>query len=187
MSFLLRLIKISLLALFSRGRGLMEPSVIRLRVWPNDLDLNLHMNNGRDLSLMDLGRVDVMFHSGAFKLWFTKGWQPLVALSNIRHFKSLRLGQAFEIRSRILGWDEKWIYFEQRFARLGQLHALAVVKALMAGNQRLVSTQELFGAAGQAPRPSPPLPDWVRTWLKSEREGIDMLKQEAAAAGDPRP
>jgi acyl-CoA thioesterase FadM len=179
-SFLLRLMKISLLALFTPRRALMDESVIRLRVWPNDLDLNLHMNNGRYLSLMDLGRVDVMFHSGAFKLWFAKGWQPLVALSNIRHFKSLRLGQSFEIRTRILGWDEKWIFFEQRFTRAGQLHALAVVKALMAGNHRLVSTEELFGAAGQALRPSPPLPDWVRTWLKSERESIDRLKKEKA-------
>jgi len=177
-SFLLRLIKISLLALFTRRRGLMEESAIRLRVWPNDLDLNLHMNNGRYLSLMDLGRVDVMFHSGAFRLWFAKGWQPLVALSNIRHFKSLRLGQSFEIRTRILGWDEKWIYFEQRFTRKGGLHALAVVKALMAGNRRLISTEELFGAAGQALRPGPPLPDWVLTWLKAERQAIDLLKKE---------
>jgi acyl-CoA thioesterase FadM len=177
-SFLLRLIWISLRALFTPRRALMQESAIHLRVWPNDLDLNLHMNNGRYLSLMDLGRVDVMFHSGAFKLWFTRGWQPLVAASHIRHFKSLRLGQAFEIRTRILGWDEKWIYFEQRFTRQGQLHALAVVKALMAGNQRLVSTQELFGAAGQALQPSPPLPDWVLTWLKAERESIGMLKAE---------
>jgi YbgC/YbaW family acyl-CoA thioester hydrolase len=177
-SFLLRLIRISLLALFSRRRALLDDSVIRLRVWPNDLDLNLHMNNGRYLSLMDLGRVDVMFHSGAFKLWFTQGWQPLVAASTIRHFKSLRLGQAFEIRTRILGWDEKWIYFEQRFTRQGQLHALAAVKALMAGNRRLISTEELFGAAGHAPRPSPALPAWVGTWLKAERESIEMLKRE---------
>jgi acyl-CoA thioesterase FadM len=177
-SFLLRLLRISLLALVSRRRGVLETSVVHLRVWPNDLDLNLHMNNGRYLSLMDLGRVDVMFHSGAFKLWFTQGWQPLVAASSIRHFKSLSLGQAFEIRTRILGWDEKWIYFEQRFTRRGQLHALAGVKALMAGNQRLISTQELFGAAGQALQPSPPLPEWVLTWLKAERESIEMLKRE---------
>jgi acyl-CoA thioesterase FadM len=181
MSFFLRLIKISILALFSRRRGLLEPSVISLRVWPNDLDLNLHMNNGRYLSLMDLGRVDVMFHSGAFALWFKRGWQPLVAASTVRHFKSLALFQGFEIRTRILGWDEKWVYFEQRFTRRGELYALAGVKALMAGNQRLISTTELFGATGHDLVPSPPLPDWVLAWLKAERGLIDQLKAERQA------
>lgn len=179
MSFLLRLIKIALIALFSRRRKLLDTSVIRLRVWPNDLDLNVHMNNGRYLSLMDLGRVDVMFHSGAFALWFKKGWQPLVAWSCCRHFRPLNLLQRFEIRTRILGWDEKWIYFEQRFTRGQTLHALAVVKALMAGNERLVSTAELFDAAGHVQRQSPPLPAWVLTWLRAEREAIDDLKKEA--------
>jgi len=159
MSFFLRLIKISILALFSRRRGLLEPSVISLRVWPNDLDLNLHMNNGRYLSLMDLGRVDVMFHSGAFALWFKRGWQPLVAASTVRHFKSLALFQGFEIRTRILGWDEKWVYFEQRFTRRG----------------------ELYAATGHDLVPSPPLPDWVLAWLKAERGLIDQLKAERQA------
>ena len=31
-----------------------------MRVWPNDLDTNAHMNNGRYLTLMDLGRFDLM-------------------------------------------------------------------------------------------------------------------------------
>ena len=178
MSFFLRLIYIAVQALFAKKRSLLDTSVIHLRVMPNDLDLNVHMNNGRYLSLMDLGRVDVMFHSGAFTLWFTKGWQPLVATSWCRHFKSLNLFQSFELHTRILGWDEKWIYFEQRFVRHGELYALGAVKALMAGNTRLISTQELFGATGQALRPSPPLPDWVHTWLASEKQAIARLKQE---------
>lgn len=183
MSFLLRLLAISIAALFTRRRSLLDTSVLKLRVMPNDLDLNVHMNNGRYLSLMDLGRVDVMFHSGAFKLWFTKGWQPLVATSWCRHFKSLNVFQGFELHTRILGWDEKWIYFEQRFVRGGELYALGAVKALMAGNTRLISTAELFDATGQAPRPSPPLPPWLHTWMASEKEAIGMLKQEKASRG----
>jgi acyl-CoA thioesterase FadM len=183
MSFIFRLIYISIVALFTKRRGLLETSVIRLRVMPNDLDLNVHMNNGRYLSLMDLGRVDVMFHSGAFVLWFTKGWQPLVATSWCRHFKSLNVFQSFELHTRILGWDEKWIYFEQRFMRHGELYALGAVKALMSGNERLVRTDELFTATGQAPRPSPPLPEWVHVWLASEKQAITSLKAERSARG----
>ncbi len=48
-----------------RGRlGPLEESVLKLRVWPVDLDVNLHMNNGRYLSVMDLNRVDVILRTG---------------------------------------------------------------------------------------------------------------------------
>ena len=43
MSFLLRLIKIALMAALSPRRPLLALSRIRIRVWPNDLDLNLHI------------------------------------------------------------------------------------------------------------------------------------------------
>jgi acyl-CoA thioesterase FadM len=178
MSFLLRFLKIALLALFGGRRGLLEPSVITLRVWPNDLDMNVHMNNGRYLSLMDLGRLDVMFHNGAFGLWVKRGWQPLVAWSSCRHFKALRVFQRFEIHTRVLGWDEKWVYFEQRFTRGDALYALAGVKALMAGPQGPVPTAELFAATGAGAPPSPALPDWFQTWLQAERQAIDWLKKE---------
>ncbi len=45
-------------------RGLLEPSRAAFRVLPNDCDLNFHMNNGRYLSFMDLGRVHLMAQTG---------------------------------------------------------------------------------------------------------------------------
>ena len=41
-----------------------DVSVLGLRVLPNDLDLSLHMNNGRYLTVMDLGRLDLILRSG---------------------------------------------------------------------------------------------------------------------------
>ena len=37
-----------------------EISKLTFRVWPTDLDLSLHMNNGRYLTIMDIGRLDFM-------------------------------------------------------------------------------------------------------------------------------
>jgi acyl-CoA thioesterase FadM len=183
MSFLFRLLYIILRAWLGHRRSLHEPSRVFVRVWPNDLDLNVHMNNGRYLTLMDLGRMDLMLRTGAMKLWFGQGWQPMVALSTCRHFKALKCFQAFELRTRVLGWDEKWIYFEQRFLRGEQLHALAAVKALMVGPQGPVPTQELFKALDfhhEFPH-SPALPDWVLSWLQAEKQAIAGLKAEEAA------
>jgi acyl-CoA thioesterase FadM len=175
----LRLFLIAFAAWFKPKGKLLDLSVVALCVWPTDLDLNLHMNNGRYLSLMDLGRVDLMFRSG-FSIWIRGGRQPLVATSFCRHFKPLRFLQSFELHSRILGWDEKWFYIEHRFLSRGKLHALGAVKALVADPDRLVPTRELFGLKeGEALPPSPALPDWVKAWLESEAAAIAQLKAEA--------
>ena len=181
MCFFVRLLRVILLAWLGKRRSLREPSRIFTHVWVNDLDLNIHMNNGRYLTLMDMGRMDLMLRTGAMRLWFGRGWQPLVALSMCRHFKALKVFQRFELRTTVIGWDEKWVYFEQRFLRGDTLYALAVVKALMAGKEGPVPTQTLFKELNfhhEFPH-SPALPDWVTTWLASERLAIDSLKREA--------
>ena len=64
MNLLLRLA----LVLFQGRRGprlgLLDTGSLHMRVWPTDLDVLMHMNNGRYLSLMDLGRVDLLVRSG---------------------------------------------------------------------------------------------------------------------------
>jgi len=178
MSFLLRFIKVWLMSAFGHKHKFpLGESHVHLRVWPNDLDLNIHVNNGRYLTLMDLGRMDLMFRSGAIKLWLGHGWQPLVGLSMCRHFKALKVFQKFTLKTKLLGWDEKWVYFEQRFESAGQLYALGVVKGLMAGKAGPVPTSMLLEVLG-IHETSPALPAYVTDWLASERKAIDMLKQE---------
>lgn len=38
-----------------------ETVALGMRVWPGDLDISLHMNNGRYLTIMDLGRLRFCF------------------------------------------------------------------------------------------------------------------------------
>ena len=181
MSFLLRFIKIWILSMFRRKDHLpLDDSIIHLRVWPNDLDLNIHVNNGRYLTLMDLGRMDLMFRSGAMRLWLAHGWQPLVGTSMCRHFKALKVFQKFDLETRVLGWDEKWIYFEQRFTSKGQLYALGLVKGLMAGPKGPVPIADVFHIL-HIKHTSPVLPEYVTDWLKAERGIIDALKAETHA------
>ena len=68
MNLIFRLIRIVIAALMGQRLGLLDTSEVRLRVWPSDLDFNLHMNNGRYFTVMDLGRIDLMIRIGAFLL-----------------------------------------------------------------------------------------------------------------------
>ncbi len=64
MNLFFRLLRLLLTARWRGRLGPLDESVLKLRVWPVDLDVNLHMNNGRYLSVMDLGRVDVILRTG---------------------------------------------------------------------------------------------------------------------------
>ena len=67
MSLYLRLFWTVLALTWRKPIGLLETSAINLRVWPNDLDVNLHVNNGRYLTLADLGVVTLSGRMGVFR------------------------------------------------------------------------------------------------------------------------
>ena len=52
----LRLIRVGFSLVGAARVDLLATTRISLRVWPNDLDVNFHVNNGRYLALADIGR-----------------------------------------------------------------------------------------------------------------------------------
>jgi len=63
----LRLLRLLLLLPFVRRRSLLDAGRIAFRVWPNDCDINLHLNNGRYLTFMDLGRLQLLAQIGLLR------------------------------------------------------------------------------------------------------------------------
>lgn len=154
-----------------KGRAPLDPlgtSVLRFRVWPNDLDVNLHMNNGRFLSVMDLGRFDLSFRTGLGRAMLRNRWKPLVGGITMRYRRSLAPFARYELHTRLLGWDGKWFFLEQRFLEAGELAAEGVVRALFRGREGNVPTAEVLRPLGHG-GPSPDLPEPVRRWA----EGLD--------------
>ncbi|HEX8430337.1 MAG TPA: thioesterase family protein, partial [Longimicrobium sp.] len=67
MNLVLRLFYVALAALRRPRLRPLDLSVVTFRVFPNDLDVNFHMNNGRYLTLMDLGRLDLLLRLGILR------------------------------------------------------------------------------------------------------------------------
>lgn len=125
------------LLLTARWRGplslLREPSTLRFRVWPHDLDLSFHLNNGRYLTLMDLGRLDVMVRSGLWREVLHHKWTPIASAVTIRFQRELRPFQTFRLDTKLLCWDASLVVMEQIFVvdggpRDGQVAARALFK-----------------------------------------------------------
>lgn len=167
MNLILRLLWV-LLAARSRGAlSLNDVSRVPMRVLPNDLDLNMHMNNGRYLSIMDLGRIDFLIRMGLSRKFVENRWQPLAGGTLIRYRFALRIFAKFEIVTRLLCWDEKWFYFEQRLEADGNVAAIALTKAMARGRADAVSPAIILQAIG-LDTPSPPAPEAVSRWQAAE-------------------
>ena len=78
MNLFLRLFYVLAAGFFRERLKVLDTSILNLAVFPNDLDIYGHMNNGRYLTLMDLGRMDLIVRTGLGKTAGQNRWKPLV-------------------------------------------------------------------------------------------------------------
>lgn len=144
--------------------GMRDVGRITLRVWPTDLDVLGHMNNGVYLSIMDLGRMDLMIREGFWATLRANKMYPVMVSETITFRRSLNPWEVFVLETRVVGVDDKAVYVEQRFVIDGEIAAQAMTRArfLQAG-AGTVSIERLSELAGTDLREHP-LPDWVTAW-----------------------
>ncbi len=64
----LRLLKVLLASRFGERLRMDSVTELKMRVWPSDIDIYPEMNNGRHLTLMDLGRIDLAGRTGLMRI-----------------------------------------------------------------------------------------------------------------------
>ena len=152
----------------------------RLRVWPSDLDILGHMNNGVYLSIMDLGRMDLLVRSGVWAEFTRRGFYPVVASETITFRKSLQPWQRFDLETRIVGYDAKAVYVEQRFVVDGEVFARAFLRGrFLKKSGGVVTMAELSEAVGIDTTQLPP-PEWLARWASD----VAMPASKAPAPSD---
>lgn len=146
-----------------------DVSRIRLTTLPTDLDILRHMNNGRYLSLVDLGRFDLLVRTGLFGAMRRHGWYAVVSAETVTFRKSLRLWQRFDVESRLMGHDDRAILLEHRVVRGGEIYARVIVRARMVKRSGgTLSHEELFAAIGR-PDALPEVEEWIHDWAEATR------------------
>lgn len=175
MNLWLRALYVLIASLFRpRIADILSPSILKLHVWPNDLDTNFHMNNGRYLTIMDLGRFDFVLRSGMMRVMLQQKSVPILGAAQIRYRLPLDAFEPYTLETRVLCWDAKWCYLEQRFIvrrgeKTGAVAAIALVKGSFYNQKRkeMVPTADLLDAIGYH-APSPPLPTHIVSWQAAE-------------------
>ena len=140
----------------------------QLRVLPNDLDLNGHMNNGRYLTIIDLMLIEYFVRSGFASEMFKRGWRPMAGGSFISYRRGLKPFQVYTLRFRLDATDAHWNYMRFEFMAGDKVCAAGYMKGAAVARGGLVPNAESYAAMGIAP-PFTTLPGPVLDWIAAER------------------
>jgi len=136
---------------------------MNFRAWPHDCDLNLHMTNARYLAMMDLGRTQLLGKAGLLGKIIRHKWMPVANAIEISYIRQIRPFQKFTLHSRLLTWDEKYWYIEQKFMSGKKLLALTMVRGLFLKGQEKVPFDNVAQLL-DTPPVKPDMPDRVYLW-----------------------
>ncbi|MFP7672452.1 thioesterase family protein [Marivita sp. S0852] len=149
--------------------GLFGTYVSQHRCWPWDIDMWMELNNGRTLTLYDLGRIPLAQVNGLMSLIRRERWGLTMAGVVVRYRRRIRTFERFEMRSRLLCWDARFMYIEQTMWKAnGECANHAVYRSAVTDRNGIVATDHVISALNMGAPTSPDMPAWVAKWLEAE-------------------
>jgi len=150
MNLIFRLLYVYIYSLF-RERLSVErsKSVLNLMVLPNDLDLNIHMNNGRYLTICDLNRVDLFIRTGLLKSMRKRKWFPVIAEHTMTYKKSLHLFERYTAELVVTHWDDKYFYMAHTFTAKDRIVATGTSIGAIRSRSEVIKPAEVILAVEQ--------------------------------------
>lgn len=124
------------------------------------------MNNGRYLSLMDLGRLDYMHQVGLLWPCASRRWLPVLGATQMTYRRPINLWQRFSIESELEYWDDKWLVMKQTFVMGGAIVASGRIRGLFLGPQGKIRPAQILEAA-KIQAQSPPASADLKLWFDS--------------------
>ena len=135
----------------------------------SDIDPWMEMNNGRTLTLFDLGRIPMAERSGVITATTKRGWGITVAGASIRYRARVRLFQKIDITSAFLGWDHRFLYLQQTMWRGDVATSSTLCRWAVTSDQGIVAPEKLAREMGW-PETSPDLPQYAQNWIDAEQQ-----------------
>ena len=137
------------------------------RCWPQDIDVFMEMNNGRILTILDLGRTVLARRVGLLAALKRNGWGLTMAGVSVRYRRRIKPFVTFRMVSRAIGWDDRFMYLDQSIWIGEDCAVQALYRSAVTDANGLVPPARVFDAMGLA-GDRPELPAWVKNWIDAE-------------------
>ncbi|RVE61894.1 hypothetical protein OJAV_G00176530 [Oryzias javanicus] len=150
--------------------------VLTGRVTPHDIDM-CHMNNARYLRECDFARIALYVRNGVFKALRALKASMVVGATTIRYRRALCIGEGYELRSRIVTWDDKAFFLEQQFLSTKD----GFVCAVMYCKQSVIrsSPDKIMQHLCKRKVECPEFPDDLKHWVSFISASSQALRAES--------
>ncbi|MDR9830619.1 acyl-CoA thioesterase [Vibrio sp. FNV 38] len=145
-----------------------QPDEISFYCHPWDIDLFGEMNNGRILTLYDLGRTAMGVKCGLMKTLKRQRWGLVVAGSSVRYRKRVKMFDKVTMRTQCVATDDKWFYLEQSMWVKGDPCSSVLIRAAVTSKNGIIPPSDVAGAS-DAESIDMTMPKWVKEWIDSEQ------------------
>jgi len=135
---------------------------------PWDIDLWMELNNGRTLTLYDLGRIPLAMRAGLVGALRKNHWGLTMAGASVRYRRRIKTFEVIEMRSRAVWWDDRFIYLEQSMWKTdGECANHIVYRSAVTGKRGIVPPEEVMAVLGKTVE-RPQAPKWVSAWIEAD-------------------
>jgi len=170
----LRILGTTATAPLRRRMTLEDTSVLDLRVGLFQADLR-HASDTALMGMTELGRVDLLARTGLLVEGLRRRWSmPLGSILFQVRRPCRRFGRV-QLHTRVIYWDERWVYVEHRIVTNGHIAAVGLAKCCVTEHERRVAPDSILEIMGKgATRPERPALldelDWGETLLLWDAE-----------------
>lgn len=148
--------------------GIYDTHVSHHRALPWDTDAFGELNNGRILTLFELGRWQACVRMGIIRPIIKERLMLPVAGVSVRYRKRIPLFQKYRMQTRFLGFDDRFVYAEQSMWQGDTCNHQLLLRAAIksrSGTMKPAVFADMIGAD----QSSPILPDWANAWIDADK------------------
>lgn len=134
---------------------------------PWDIDPFMEMNNGKILTLYDLGRFAVADRIGLTAILKSRQWGMVVAGSTVMYRKRIRMFDRVTMHTQVTSYDDRWIYITQSMWLKGEPASSVLLRMGVTEKGRVISS-DVYKDVLNLDTLQSDSQQWVDSWVSSE-------------------
>lgn len=154
-------------------KKILDENSFFIRTMPTECNFFMIMDNCAYNKILDLSKFYILLHYRKFGLVIKRKWKPLTVSLDMSLIRPIKVLQKYRISSKVLYWENSYIYMEHKFFIKDKLHATALSKSCFMIGKKLVQDDDLNALYDMK---SPSKPDVIAKW--SELKNIKRMRHE---------
>jgi hypothetical protein len=105
-----------------------------------------------------------IYYCGALVKLLKRGCTPIMTAQESNFYREIRIFRRFDIHTKIVGWDDKFWYFQHDFYQDEIIRATVLAKGFFVKAKKVVPFDHILAISGHEAVKPPEMSDTLRQW-----------------------